>query len=174
MNRYSYAYNDQVGEDLIPIIGGIPKRWGRMNPMSRVLIVEVGRMLRRQNIIGQGDRCSTLGVAAGLIGATKRGCLKTDYDFLDSIDDTSGLASPALFGYTLPNIPLAEAAGQYGLTGPVYALFETEDPFEKAVQEAQTLLQYHSELSLMLACEFDHFETPAANDTLLLNLKIVE
>lgn len=174
MGRYSYAYNDQVDAAVLPMIGELPKRWGRMNPMSRMLIVEVGRLLLDKKIIESGEKCSDIGKTVGLIGATTRGCLKTDYDFLASMDDATGLASPALFGYTLPNIPLAEAAGQFGLTGPVYALFDTEKPLEKAKQEAQSLLTYHPELSLMLACEFDHLETPGSADTLLLNLTIVE
>jgi hypothetical protein len=45
MGHYGYAFNDQVDAAVIPLIGEIPKRWGRMNPMSRALIVEVGRLL---------------------------------------------------------------------------------------------------------------------------------
>lgn len=180
MDDYTYAYNDQVDEAVIPLIGKIPKRWGRMSPLSRLLIVEVGRLLIEKGIITSGEKCSERGLTVGLIGGTRRGSLKTDYDFLASMEGEAGLASPALFGYTLPNIPLAEAAGQFGLTGPVYALFDTVNPQEKARLEAKHLLSYHAELSLMLACEFDHLSlfpgqgAKNEEERLLVNLTIVE
>jgi len=90
------------------------------------------------------------------------------------MEDCAGLASPALFGYTLPNIPLAEAAGQFGLTGPVYAFFDIIHPLEKAKLEARQLLTYHPELSFMLACEFDHLEAQDVEQSTLINLTIVE
>ena len=173
MQVYKYAYDDQADEAVIPLIGKIPKRWGRMNPLSRLLIVEVGRLLIEKNILENGQKCSDIGLAVGLIGATNRGSLKTDFDFLTTMEE-SGLASPALFGYTLPNIPLAEAAGQFGLTGPVYAIFDTIHPLETAELEARQLLSYHSELSLMLACEFDHIDTQIGSERLVINLTIVE
>ncbi|PHR30239.1 MAG: hypothetical protein COA36_02320 [Desulfotalea sp.] len=177
MHEYTYAYNDQVDEAVISLIGAIPKRWGRMNPLSRLLIVEVGRLLIAKGLITSGQKCSDRGLTIGLVGATSRGSLRTDVDFIASMEEGAGLASPALFGYTLPNIPLAEAAGQFGLTGPVYALFDTLKPFEKAELEARYLLSYHSELSLMLACEFDHLsgrEARGGVEKLLVNLTIVE
>lgn len=174
MQSYTYAYNDQVDEKVIPLIGEIPKRWGRMDPLSRILIVEVGRLLIDRGVIKSGQKCSEVEMTVGLVGATRRGCLQTDYDFLATMEDGAGLASPALFGYTLPNIPLAEAAGQFGLTGPVYAIFETVDPLEKAEREARQLLSYHPELSFMLACEFDHVEAQEGVKSPLINLTIVE
>ena len=174
MQSYKYAYNDQVEEDVIPLIGEIPKRWGRMTTLSRILIVEVGRLLIERGVIRSGQKCSDKELTVGLVGATRRGCLQTDYDFLATMNDGAGLASPALFGYTLPNIPLAEAAGQFGLTGPVYAIFDTVNPLEKAKREAQQLLSYHLELSFMLACEFDDFEGQNGGVSPLINLTIVE
>lgn len=174
MQSYKYAYNDQVDEDVIPLIGEIPKRWGRMNPLSRILIVEVGRLLIQNGRIESGQKCSAQGLTVGLVGGTRRGCLQTDCDFLDTMTTAPGLASPALFGYTLPNIPLAEAAGQFGLTGPVYAIFDTFQPLEKAKLEAGQLLTYHPELSFMLACEFDHLEAQDGEQSTLINLTIVE
>ena len=174
MQPYKYAYNDQVDENVISLIGEVPKRWGRMNPLSRILIVEVGRLLIERGVIKRGQKCSDIELTVGLVGATRRGCLQTDYDFLATMEDGAGLASPALFGYTLPNIPLAEAAGQFGLTGPVYAIFETIHPLVKAELEASQLLSYHPELSFMLACEFDHVEAQDGVQSPLINLTIVE
>lgn len=142
-----------------------------MNPLSRVLLVEAGRKLLEKSIIETGQKCTDRGLCVGLIGATRRGCLYTDYAFRDSMEE--GLPSPVLFGYTLPNSPLGEAAGQFGLTGPVYALFDEEDPLKKAEEEAKKLLVFQPELSLMLACEFEHIETQQGVE-LLVNLTIVE
>lgn len=174
MQSYKYAYNDQVDRDVLPLIGAPPKRWGRMTTLSRILIVEVGRLLIERGLIRSGQRCSDTDLTVGLVGATRRGCLQTDYDFLATMNDGAGLASPALFGYTLPNIPLAEAAGQFGLTGPVYAIFDTVRPLEKAKLEAKQLLSYHLELSFMLACEFDDFKGQDGGESPLINLTIVE
>lgn len=174
MQPYKYAYNDQVGEKVIPLIGEVPKRWGRMSLLSRILIVEVGRLLIAKGVIVSGQKCSDKDLTVGLVGATQRGCLQTDCDFLATMEDGAGLASPALFGYTLPNIPLAEAAGQFGLTGPVYAIFDTVNPLEKAKCEARQLLSYHPELTFMLACEFDYFEARDGGQSPVINLTIVE
>lgn len=167
----TYAFNDQVEKSLLPFLGSIPKRWGRMDPLSRVLLVEVGRILLEKSIIETGQKCTDRGLCVGLIGATRRGCLYIDYAFKDSMEE--GLPSPALFGYTLPNSPLGEAAGQFGLTGPVYALFAEENPLNRAEEEARKLLFFQPELSFMLACEFEHRETMQGVE-LLANLTIVE
>lgn len=170
----SWAVCDQVNEEILSLLGRLPGRWGRMTPLSRILIVEVGRLLQQKGILEKGARCTDLGLKVGLIGGTRRGSLHTDMAFLETMSAGPGLASPALFGYTLPNIPLAEAASHYGLVGPVYALIEAIDPLVQAEREARQLLQLQVDISLMIACEFDHYTRQDQSEKLLVTLTLVE
>ncbi len=172
--HYSWAFNDQVEDHLELMPGTMPARWGRMTPLSRVMVVEVGKILRNNGLLQPDERCCDLGMEVGLIGGTKKGCLYTDMDFIRSMDQGVGLASPALFGYTLPNIPLAEAASHFGLVGPVYALFDETHPLEAAEQEAHRILQIEDGLSFMLACEFDHFRSKVEREVLIVNLTLLK
>lgn len=171
--KYGYAFQEQASVEVADIMGSIPGRWGRMPPLCRTMIVEVGRLLQAEGIIAAGERCDQKQFQVGLIGGTRRGSLHTDLAFCKTMKDGVGLASPALFGYTLANIPLAEAASHYGLIGPVYALFDTVAPLEAARSEARTLLQCTKDLSLMLACEFDHYQEAANGEVLLVKLKVL-
>ncbi len=170
-NAYSWAFSDQADDNIVAVLGNVPRRWGRMTPICRVLIVDLGKFLWEKGILTQGQKCSDLGMKVGLIGGTRRGSFHTDKAFISTLHNGSGLASPALFGYTLPNIPLAEAAVYYGLVGPVYALLDSKKPLESAVCEAERLLSVQKELSFMLACEFDH--SVDQDDILKVNVTIV-
>jgi hypothetical protein len=145
-------------DDIVALLGVLPTRWGRMTPLSRMLIIETARVLQGQGILAPGQKFSDLNRIVGLIGGTKRGSLHTDQAFVETMTEGPGLASPALFGYTLANIPLAEAAVVHGLTGPVYAIFDTLCPLESAQKEARRLLGLQKNLDLMLACEFDYYK----------------
>ena len=79
-----------------------------------------------------------------------------------------------MFGYTLANIPLAEAAAAHGLVGPVYAVFDAKSPLESAQNEARRLLSMQNNLDLMLACEFDHYEHAGQQVELSVTLTVVE
>jgi hypothetical protein len=155
---YSWAFKDQADASIINVLGNIPNRWGRMTPLSRLLIVETGRFFQEKGLLARGQRCDEQGKIVGLIGGTRKGSLHTDSAFLATMEGGPGLASPALFGYTLPNIPLAEVASHYGLIGPVYAIFDSHNPFKSAEREARRLMAMQKDLSMMLACEFDHFD----------------
>ncbi|PID74352.1 MAG: hypothetical protein CSB32_01125 [Desulfobacterales bacterium] len=150
----SFVFRTYADEELCSLLGEIPKRWGRMPALSRLLLVEAGSLLVRSGILKAGEKCSEKGRCLGLVGGTRWGCLYTDRQFIASMQRGEGLASPALFGYTLPNSPLAEVAVQFGLTGPVYAVFDQEAPRTRAVEEAKRLLDFHPELYGMLAGEF--------------------
>ena len=123
--------------------------------------------------IKQSERLVDLGKKCGLIGVTKRGSLITDQAFISSMQDGPGLASPALFGYTLPNIPLAEAAAVFGLVGPVYAVFEENEPLARAIDEARLLLKMQDDLHFMLACSFDHYREDE-QEFFNVTIKVVE
>lgn len=169
---HSWARSASLSADLAVLVGQVPARWGRMTPLSRLVIVETGRLLRAHGLLEQGTRCSDKGRTIGLIGATRRGSLYTDQAFIVTMAEGAGLASPALFGYTLANIPLAEAASQYGLIGPVYALFDEDNPLLSAEREAKRLLSQHQKISAMLACEFDHYSLPDGKEIFNVSLTV--
>jgi hypothetical protein len=169
-----HLISDEGLEYVKDLLGEVPNRWGRMNPLSRLLIIETARALYENAIISRGQRLSDQGVKAGLIGATRRGSLHTDQAFITTMAEGHGLASPALFGYTLPNIPLAEAAVAFGLTGPVYALFDTVTPFESAESEARLHLMLQQNLDFMIACEFDHYIGSDQHEELSVTLTVVK
>jgi hypothetical protein len=112
------------------ILGTVPERWGRMNQLSQAILLEVGRLLRQAGLLNEGHAVSE-NMQIGLIVASSWGSLVTDLAYAKDLRSGAQFASPALFGYTLPNIPLAEAAIHYHLTGPVFSLL-SEDPENEA------------------------------------------
>ena len=150
---YRYIFNDAVEETVLPILGSAPKRWGRMDAISRLALVEIGRLLGSRLMLDDSFKVSR-GMTGGLIGATRHGCLVTDLDFCRTMRHDANLASPILFGYTLPNIALAEVASHFGLTGPVYSLF-TDNPTARAEEEARRWLNDRSQLDFMICGELD-------------------
>lgn len=104
------------------ILGKIPERWGRMNPSSQAALLEIGRLLQGSDLLDDNRKVADH-KQAGLIVATRRGSLDTDLAYGETVAMGPEFTSPALFGYTLSNIPLAEAAIHYNLTGPVFSLF---------------------------------------------------
>lgn len=171
-----WAFGDQAAPWVGELLGAVPGRWGRMTPLSRLLLVRTAEYLREQDL-WPATRFLDQGMRVGLIGATRRGSLATDLQFIDTMRRGAGMASPALFGYTLPNIPLAEVASQFGLTGPVYALFEQEDCLACARREAESLLSEDPTLSFMIACSFDQIpdqgSADGSSDTLIATLTLI-
>jgi len=137
------------------LLGTLPERWGRMGLMGRAALVEVGRVLQEEKML-IGDSPSLLpGWNAGLIIGSKKGSLAVDIEYAQSLKAGPGMASPHLFSYTLPNIPLAEAAIQYGLTGPVFCII-SDDPYNDALLEAeQWLTEMTGSKTLMVAGAMD-------------------
>jgi hypothetical protein len=171
--NFHYAFAEMPGEEVTTLLGEIPGRWGRMPPLSRALVVEAGRMLVGGGVLAKGQRFQELGKKAGLIGATSTGSLATDLEFASTLRGGFQMASPALFGYTLPNIPLSEAATQFGLTGPVYAIFARENLLAAAVAEARRWLSCQPDLTLMLACGFDCHPEPGSAAPLSITFTVV-
>ncbi len=152
---YDYAFDDTVSSDIKEMLISVPGRWGRMPPLSRAVVVEAGKLLRQHNLLAGGANQAAAGRIIGLIGGSRWGSNVTDQHFYSTMKEEAALASPALFGYTLANIPLAEAANQFGLTGPVYAIIDSETPLQSACNVAKRLLRANNKLDMMLACEFD-------------------
>lgn len=146
---FTYLLQDEPAPDTLAVIGLTPKRWGRMDRISRLAVVEVGRALRAAGLLREEAGKITLTGSGGLIGATSYGSLATDLAFAATLDGGLNLASPTLFSYTLPNIALAEAASHYGLTGPVYSLFSGDQA------EARRWLDEESGVDFMVAGVID-------------------
>ncbi len=122
-----------------PLIGPLPERWGRMDQMSRTLLVEIGLILLEAGLITENRTTLEPDWTGGLIIGSRRGSLAVDLEFGRTVTAGPGMASPHLFGYTLANIAPAEAAIRYRLTGPVFSLID-ENPFERARAEAEQWL----------------------------------
>jgi len=150
---FAYLLHDDPVPATLAVLGFPPKRWGRMDRISRLAVVEVGRALRAAGLLREKAGKLLVTGSGGLIGATRYGCLATDLAFAETLNAGLNLASPTLFSYTLPNIALAEAASHYGLTGPVYSLF-SGDPGE-AEAEARRWLAEESGVDFMVAGTLD-------------------
>jgi len=81
---------------------------------------------------------------------------------------------PALFGYTLANIPLAEAANHFGLIGPVYAIIDENNPFQSAIEECRRTFNQLKNIDLMLACHFDHLRPNTNTQQLRITFAIID
>ncbi len=121
------------------ILGTIPDRWGRMNSLSQAALLEIGRLLRNDDLLDKNHKIAVKN-HAGLIVGSRYGSLNTDLEYGQTVAAGPEFTSPALFGYTLPNIPLAEAAIHYNLTGPVFSLF-SEDPAAEAIKVSKEWLK---------------------------------
>lgn len=154
---FSYAFDETAGPAVKDILLTIPSRWGRMPPLSRAVVVEAGKLLQHHNLLLEGAHQAKAGRTIGLIGGSRWGSFSTDRTFAETMEDDIAFASPAVFGYTLANIPLAEAANHFGLIGPVYAIIDHQDPMKKAIDTARRLLHAQKDLDIMLACEFDAY-----------------
>ncbi len=142
MSSEKYCTREGLDDDARTLLGALPERWGRMGLMGKTALVEVGRVLLREDMLTDHPSAPTLkpGWTGGLIVASRRGSLAVDIEYAQTVSAGPGMASPHLFSYTLPNIPLAEAAIQYGLTGPVFCII-SEAPYEEALREAQHWLE---------------------------------
>ncbi len=139
------------------IIGNLPDRWLRMDPMSQYAVLEVGRALRDAGIKEFPPEC------CGIIGGSQFGSLATDLAYAASLEDGVAFASPALFGYTLANISVAEAASHYNITGPVFCILDDE-PLIASQKEAQRWLQFMPEGSFIIYGELDVIPSPEGEE----------
>lgn len=96
-------------------------RFGRLDAFSRLALAGLALALR-----DAGIEKWTEPRAVGIAASTTYGCIGTDLDYLATLDEAPGLASPQLFAYTLPNVFLGEAAIRFGLTGPTVIVSDEE------------------------------------------------
>ena len=138
----------------VDLLGTIPSRWGRMCPLSRAIIIKIAETLKHKQFLLDSFKVKDP-EKMGLIACTKNGSKFMDFEFYKSYQDTEQGASPLLFGYTLANIPLAEAASHFNIRGPVYSLVSKDNPFEFAVQEAKLWLAQDEGINNCIVGSFD-------------------
>jgi len=156
---YDYINQDLPDPDILAVLGELPKRWGRMDKISRLAVVEVGRIMLAYGLLGRSGEPSSRRGRAGLIGLTRYGSLTTDLAYVETLKQGFEVASPTLFSYTLANIALAEAASHYGLTGPVYSVF-VDDPGSGGEAEARRWLDCDDSLDFMIVGALDVYPVP--------------
>ena len=151
--------------------GQEPKRWGRMDNLSRAAVTGVGLALEKADLLEPDTGRLINDIVVGLVAGSQWGSLATDLDYAATLSQGFAMASPTIFSYTLPNIGLAEAASQFGLLGPVYALF-SKNPQQEAEREANRWLSSSPGVDVMLAGVLDvplptNAALPVANFILL-------
>jgi len=179
-SRYDYIDFDLPGEEILAVLGELPKRWGRMDRISRLAVVEVGLVLLNAGLRGIEVEAGLVTKRGGLIGLTRRGSLATDLAYAATLEEGVEMASPTLFSYTLPNIALAEAASHYGLTGPVYSVFVDDSTDGGGEEEAERWLCHDDSLDFMVVGELDVYpvsseekKAGADSEVVSANFKIV-
>lgn len=173
-DQYAYAFEDGVDDVTREILIAIPGRWGRMPPLSRAVVVEACKLMQQKNLLATGLNQAEAGRTIGLIGGTKLGSHCTDLAFAATLKEGVTLASPAIFGYTLANIPLAETANHFSLIGPVYAVIDHAEPLQKAREEARRLLKTQKDLDLMLACSFDSYYHKEEKEQISITFTLID
>jgi len=149
-------------EHLLPIK---PKRWGRMDILSKFLIIGCAKVLE--------VAMSELKQEVGLLCATTYGSLSTDIEYAKTISIDVKEASPILFGYTLPNISLSEAAAFFKFKGAVYAnIYDPniteEDMLTSVIKKAAIWLNSQELTKSFIVCTIN-FLTKEAQDRLKIN-----
>lgn len=125
-------------------------RYGRLDGFSRLGLGGVALTLADAGLDTWQEKR-----AVGIVAASRCGCLATDLDyFKELLPQGSGLASPNLFAYTLPNTMLGEAAIRFGLTGPGFVVSSPgQAPFAAIESAVETLAAGSAKAMLAGFCE---------------------
>jgi len=123
-------------------------RFGRLDAFSRLALAGVALALR-----DAGIEKSTEPRAAAIAASTTYGCTGTDLDYLATLDEAPGLASPQLFAYTLPNVFLGEAAIRFGLTGPTLIVSDEDGTGAAALDTARDYIAGGGDTALAGICD---------------------
>jgi len=92
------------------------KNFSRFDIISKMTCFCAALALKDAGILYSGDQKKEIGI----FGTNETGCLESNLDyFRDYIESGRILARGNLFIYTLPSIPMAEAAIHFGLSGPL-------------------------------------------------------
>ena len=123
-------------------------RFGRLDAFSRLALAGVALALRDAGI-EKWEQPRAVGIAA----STTYGCTGTDLDYLATLGEAPGLASPQLFAYTLPNVFLGEAAIRFGLTGPTLIVSDEEGTGAAALETALDYISGGGDTALAGICD---------------------
>ncbi len=123
-------------------------RFGRLDAFSRLALAGVALALR-----DAGLETWTQPRATAIAASTIYGCTGTDLDYLATLGDAPGLASPQLFAYTLPNVFLGEAAIRFGLTGPTLIVSDEDGSGSAALETALDYLAAGGDTALAGICD---------------------
>jgi len=149
-------------EHLLPVK---PKRWGRMDTLSKFLMLGCAKLLKIAT--------PELKQEVGLLCATTYGSISTDIEYAKTISLDIKDASPILFGYTLPNISLSEAAAFFKFKGSVYANIYAPDITEEemliSIIEKATIWLNSQELTKSFVVCTINFLTKETQDKLKIN-----
>ena len=162
---YDYVWMDLPGGEILGVLGELPKRWGRMDRLSRLAVVEVGRVLRESGLLSDGQGHIKVSGQGGLLGITRRGSLATDLAFADTLNQGVDMASPTLFSYTLPNIALA-------VNGAAALANSVKSPAQLA-QLFALLTELTNAVSPQISQDPSHYDSTRPWRTLLINRAIV-
>lgn len=123
-------------------------RFGRLDAFSRLALAGVALALRDAGIENWTEPR-----AVGIAASTTYGCTGTDLDYLATLGEAPGLASPQLFAYTLPNVFLGEAAIRFGLTGPTVIVSDEEGTGAAALETALDYVAGGGDTALAGICD---------------------
>ena len=121
-------------------------RKGRLDRFSLLGLQAAANALDDAGLYEKGIKPKT-----GIVASTIYGCLKTDLDFYESVNQENGnLPEPNLFTHTLSNIFLGYAAMLFGITGPNYVLYEKSSSSVSSLVSAMESIEL-GETDTMLA-----------------------
>ena len=127
------------------------KNFARFNDVSKITCCAAGLALYDAGMLSPARSKDDV----GLIGTSTDGCLQSNlHYFQDYIENGRTLARGGLFSYTLPSSPMADAAINFGLKGPLIYMAFQQKQVPLLLQQAKTMIQ-EKEASVMLAIKAD-------------------
>ena len=130
------------------------KNFGRFDPVSKMTCCAAALALHDAHMTYLRDRKQDIGI----IGTNETGCFESNLRyFRDYIRSGRTLGRGILFVYTLPSIPLAEAAIQFGFQGPLLYIDAPEERMPMLLNRASEMI-LRNETSAMLALNMDEEE----------------
>ena len=140
----AFLYSKLRNDSIFPVD---IKNFGRFDVPSKLVCCAAALALHDAGIVSSCDKKESFGI----VGTSEDGSLHSNEKyFRDYIEGGRDLARGALFIYTLPSSPLAEAAICLGLSGPMMYVGVSENHLDKALCHAQSMI-VHGDAKTMLA-----------------------